>query len=230
MSNRDEWTGEMVYRAPDWSPPRMVPVLTFNLAPGQTYVRMARPRVRGILLDERDRVITGPMDDVLTFSRSEWAVLVLSGLKAALESSGGWRLWDRATAHRDPAVAEKDHLLVIAGLLTQGRDVGQTYEYMPDYRRAGAAIRELARMAANWRLQEGIQTPLRVFPDGSGWLPDPAFETPYLENLVDKTHIDTMLDLAKHGEEATFKDLAQTLGVPVEKLGELWTGTVRRVK
>lgn len=219
-------------RLPNWETlpsPVMVPVVYFNLAPGQTYVRIVRPRVLNQVLRETDR-IPDPMENVLTFSRSEWAVFVLSGLHAALNSSGGWRLWDDASAHRGPMVAEKDHLLVIAGLLTQGRDLGQTYEYLSGHQRAARAIRELARLAANWREQEGIHTPLQVFPNGMARLPDPDFETPYLENLVDKTHIDTLLDLAKHGDETTFKDLAQTLGVPAAKLEELWAGTVRRVK
>jgi hypothetical protein len=207
----------------------MVTVMTFNLAPGQIYVRMVRPRILN-QVRETDRIPNHTSEDILIFSRSEWAVFVLSGLKAALESPGGWKLWDEASAHRGPLVAEKDHLLVIASLLTQGRDLGQTYEYLPGHRQAAMAIRKLARLAANWRAQEGISTPLQVFPDGSARLPDPAFETPYLENLVEKTHIETLLDLARHGEEATFKDLAQTLGVPAEKLDELWTGTVRRVQ
>ena len=224
---REDW--------PDWRtlpPPRMVAVMYFNLAPGQTHVSIVRPLSPRVRIDDLSEL--DPTAGIMTFSPSEWAVFILSGLRAALDTHKGWKLWDEASAHRGPDVAEKDHLLVIASLLAQGRDLGQTFECFPGHRRATMAIRELAYRAASWRAQEGIPTPLTVFPDGSARLgqdlPDPIFQAPLLEHAVEATHVDVLIDLAKQGEEATFKDLAQTLGVPAAKLDELWAGTVRRVQ
>lgn len=42
--------------------------------------------------------------------------------------------------------------------------------------------------------------------------------------------VDTLCDLAAQGEEATFRDLAQSVGVPPEDLQALWEGTVARTK
>ncbi len=154
----------------------------------------------------------------MTFGRAEWSVLVTSGLIHALGLPGGWWDWDTVTAFRAPEVTEQDHLLIVASLFLQGHEFGLD-QYLPDRISAGAA--RLSRHAAEYRERESIQTPMA---------PWPQVVAPLLEHAVDKTHIETLMDLAKHGEEATFKDLAQTLGVPAEKLDELWTGTVRRVK
>ena len=41
--------------------------------------------------------------------------------------------------------------------------------------------------------------------------------------------IDTFLNLARQGDEATFRELALCLGVRMESLDELWTGMVVRI-
>lgn len=43
-------------------------------------------------------------------------------------------------------------------------------------------------------------------------------------------HVSTLLDLARQGDETTFKDLAACVGVPKDQLDEMWLGTVRRVQ
>lgn len=197
-----------------------------------TQIRIVRPSraICTLPQDARGLLIPPILDaDILSFSRAEWSIMVLSGLFTALGPPNGWNLWDEATAHRAPHVSEKDHLLVVASMFTQGVDPGTTFQAChPGHDRATAAFQELARRAGRWREQEGIATPITVFPDGSAELPESV--SPMLEHAVEKTHIETLLDLAKHGDEAIFKDLAQTLGVPAEKLDELWAGTIRRVQ
>ncbi len=41
--------------------------------------------------------------------------------------------------------------------------------------------------------------------------------------------IDTFLNLARQGDEATFRELALCLGVGMADLDELWTGMVARI-
>jgi len=42
-------------------------------------------------------------------------------------------------------------------------------------------------------------------------------------------HVETLLDLARAGDEATFKELARSLGVAPARLDALWAGTVARL-
>lgn len=46
---------------------------------------------------------------------------------------------------------------------------------------------------------------------------------------ISPDQIETLVDLAKQNEEATFKDLASAFGVPSPLLDELWQGTRKRV-
>ena len=41
---------------------------------------------------------------------------------------------------------------------------------------------------------------------------------------------ETLLDLARAGDEATFKDLALSIGIPPAQVDSLWAGTVARVR
>ncbi len=77
-------------------------------------------------------------------------------------------------------------------------------------------------------MRQGINEMRRLLI-GLPSLPLPGGHEPLLEHSIEATHVETLVDLAKHGEEVTFKDLARTLGVPVEQLNDLWTGTVRRI-
>lgn len=223
-------------------------MMHLNLAPGAHYVTISIVRPLRVCRVLESDPIPRPDDSLITFSRAEYTLLVVSGLYAALRAPLGWRDWEDATAHRAHGISEKDHLLCIASLLSQGRNLGLPGHghHLP----ASRAMQRLSERAALWRANEGIETPLTVFPDGTvllqGDRPDQALswaanpqtvvQAPidggpfnFIGQAVDQTHIETLTDLAKHGEEATFKDLAQTLGVPAEKLDELWTGTVRRL-
>ena len=42
-------------------------------------------------------------------------------------------------------------------------------------------------------------------------------------------HVDILLDLAHEGDEATFRDLAQSVGVEATALDALWPGTRQRL-
>ena len=219
--------------------------LQINLAdqrnPDLVAIRLMRPIAVAVRALENEE-IPRPAEP-LTFSRAEWALMVSSGLLYALNTRPGWQDWDDATAFRAATVTEKDHLLVVASLLLQGHDFGHGQPWPPALARAGAAIKRITQRAAQYREQEGITTPIdpgpmpRVahFHGGRLWfsnhdLPDPSYQAPLVEHAVEATHVDVLIDLAKQGEETTFKDLAQTLGVPAERLDALWTGTVRRVK
>jgi len=50
------------------------------------------------------------------------------------------------------------------------------------------------------------------------------------ESRLAGEHVPVLLDLARAGDEATFKDLARSVGVPGEQLEELWSGTVTRLR
>ncbi len=52
---------------------------------------------------------------------------------------------------------------------------------------------------------------------------------PWRDELRDD-HFDTLLDLARAGDESTFKDLARSVGIPAEDLDALWSGTVARIR
>ena len=194
-----------------------------------------------------------PPPTPITFSRAEWSILVTSGLFHALGLQYGWRDWDRVTAFLAPEISEKDHLLVVASLFLQGYDFHGEHAILGAPYRAFRAVTSLASAAAAYRERENIQPPVAPWPtvlyfsvEGRLWFvglgqelqnqllePEPAhpsFEAPLLEQAVEATHIETLMDLAKHGEEATFKELARTLGVAAERLDELWAGTIRRVK
>ena len=41
---------------------------------------------------------------------------------------------------------------------------------------------------------------------------------------------ETLLDLARAGDEETFKDLARALGVPADEVDGLWIGTLARAR
>jgi hypothetical protein len=211
--------------------------MTINFRPSEDLVmiRLMRPitmATERILRDQDAPILPPPTP--LSFSRAEWALLVSSGLLFALGVSPGWQDWDKATAFRAAEVTEKDHLLIVASLFLQGRNFGHE-PYPPALAEAGEAIERLCRRAADYRRMEGIQTPIEPGPmpriahfhGGRLWfsnhdLPNPNFQAPLLEHAVDGTHVDVLIDLAKQ--------LAQTLGVPAERLDDLWTGTVRRVK
>jgi hypothetical protein len=213
-------------------------MMHLNLAPGIDYVTISIVRPLRVCSVREDDQIPRPDDSLITFSRAEYALLVVSGLYAALRAPRGWKDWEEATVHRAHSISEKDHLLCIASLLSQGRDLG-----LPGHGRhllASRAMQRLSERAALWRAQEGISTPLTVFPDGAvSWAanPQPVVQAPingglfnFIGQAVDQTHIETLIDLAKHGEEATFKELARMLGVAADQVDELWTGTIRRVK
>ncbi len=206
--------------------------------PGATYVRLARPILPHRYLIRPDDIVPLEPDRIFTFHRSEWALMVLSGLWAAIKALG-WRVWEEATPRR--AEGERDHMLLIASMFARGilPDVYAT-STMAQERRAFEAMRRLSEAAALWRAQEGIRTPVNVFPDGSATFQDtapppsrPLLDQPahqYIGLYVEQTHTDTLLDLAEHGEEATFKDLARTLGVEPDRLDDLWTGAVERIQ
>lgn len=48
--------------------------------------------------------------------------------------------------------------------------------------------------------------------------------------LLTEEQIETFLDLARQGDEVTFKELACCLGVGADALDEFWTRTVTRVR
>ena len=50
------------------------------------------------------------------------------------------------------------------------------------------------------------------------------------EDFVTSDHVPMLLELARHGDEATFRDLARSLGVKAEHLDAMWTGTRARVE
>lgn len=179
---------------------------------------------------------------VFRFTRSEWALMVGSGLWGAI-SQCGWRVWDDVTAHRVPQVQEKDHLLLVANLFLQGFEIDFTgMARIPACPTplAYSALSLLSAAAALWRSQNPPEPTSRACPPPSGpmfhqeiqprpWAWAPPRE-PQVEQSVEGSHVETLVDLAKHGEEATFKDLAQTVGVRRELLDELWKGTVARLK
>jgi hypothetical protein len=43
-------------------------------------------------------------------------------------------------------------------------------------------------------------------------------------------YFDTLFDLARAGDESTFKDLARSVGVPAEDVDALWSGTVAQIR
>ena len=205
--------------------------MQINLRPSNdpVSIRWMRPgsqAVEAILREQNAPIL--PLPTPWCFNRAEWALLVTSGLVHALGGPHGWQDWDDATHLRPSGVNERDCLLSVAALFLQG----PTWPQGGD--RARRAFERLAERATQYRATEGNESilpwPRVVFSHAGRLLPDPSFQAPALEHMVEETHIDTLVDLAKHGEEITFKDLAQTLGVPAEKLNELWAGTVRRVR
>lgn len=185
-----------------------------------------------------------PPPPPLTFSRAEWTLMVSSGLFYALSTGSGWLDWDDATAFRAEGVTEKDHLLVVASLLLNNHAFGHGLPWPLALAHAGDAIMRIAERAAHYREQEGITTPIdpgpmpraAYFHEGRLWLsnhdlrlPDPSYQSTLVEHAVEATHVDVLIELAKQGEEATFKDLARTLGVAADRVDALWTGTTRRL-
>lgn len=232
----------------------MSPLMDINLRPGEDWamIRFMRPRRVAVQAIHPDTPVRPP-EAPMVFSRAEWALLVSSGLLYALgvnraggNRDNGWDDWDEATAFRATGVTERDHLLIVASLFAQGCNFGQYYApYPPALASAGEAIERLCRRAAEYRQMEGVQSPIEPGPwprvarfhGGRLWitnedrrLPDPSYEESLPWNAVEASHVDVLIDLAKQGEETTFKELAQTLGVPAERLDDLWTGTVRRVQ
>lgn len=175
------------------------------------------------------------------FSRGEWAVLVMSGLWAAIKACG-WSTWDIATSLRSAGVSEKDHLMATAGLLSQGGVMGEWIcaGGASDWRSprewyAARALRQLGEAAKAWRQQEGIETPLRVFPTGDVLMadrmnPPRRWDPPVYRPPITDEQAETLVDLAEQRDEATFKDLARALGVPAERVDEFWTETTKRVR
>ena len=231
--------------------------MQINLRPSDdpVSIRWMRPVSLAVevMLREQDAP-TLPLPTPWVFDRAEWTVLVASGLVHALGGPHGWQDWDEATAFRTSGVNERDHLLIIASLLLQGTMNPESW-LMPAVIRGSAlgplnrslqAMRRLAERAAQYQMNEGMADDVlpwpRVLTEHAGRLllsdaqrrflefPDPSFQAPMLEHLVEETHIDTLVDLAKHGEEATFKELARTLGVAADRVDELWAGTVRRIR
>lgn len=212
--------------------------MQINLRPSDgpviQWMRPVSPAIEGLLREQDAPILPPPT--TWYFSRAEWTMLVTSGLVYALGYPHGWDDWDQMNRFRPYDVDEREHLLVVAALLLQQQDSSAVPSewLLPQPPWQSGAVRALYRLvkrALQYRRDEGIaEDPLPWPRFGQGVrLPDPNFQAPRLEMLVEETHIDTLVDLAKHGEEATFKELAQTLGVPAEKLDELWVGTVRRV-
>jgi hypothetical protein len=55
---------------------------------------------------------------------------------------------------------------------------------------------------------------------------DPAW---YLADTVHPDHVEVLLDLARTGHEAEFKELAGAVGVPRKDLDDMWQGTTSRL-
>lgn len=220
-------------------------MMNVNVRPDSDLVmiRLMRPVAVAVQALDEDAPINPPLPHIMAFSRAEWALLVASGLLYAIgvhraggncDNGWGWADWDKATAFRAAGVTEKDHLLIVASLFLQGYELG--WANVNPLLEAEVAIGRLCRRAAEYREMEGIQSPIELGPmprvahfHPTGILPDPSFQATLLERTVEATHVDVLIDLAKQGEEATFKELARTLGVAADKIDELWTGTVRRV-
>lgn len=212
--------------------------MQINLRPSDDPVQISWRRPSYVVVGPLPECIVTPMDPpVWSFDRAEWTVMVTSGLIRALGAPHGWDDWNEATAFRAPGVDERDHLLIVAALFLQGMSSGalgflqlENEGRLPSaVARASRAIERLAERAAQYRMDEGLADDPLPWP--RMWLlPDPSFQSPALEHMVEETHIDTLVDLAKHGEEATFKELARTLGVAADRVDELWAGTVRRIR
>lgn len=56
-----------------------------------------------------------------------------------------------------------------------------------------------------------------------------SFDPTPSEPFVHGEHVEVLIDLARSGEELTFKELAAALGVNPESIDVLWQGTLRRL-
>ena len=224
--------------------------LQINLRPSEDPVQIRWTRPIHVRLecraDDAIMVYRTPQPPVWVFDRAEWTVLVTSGLVHALGDPHGWQDWDEAIEPRAIGVDERDLLLLVAVLFLRGMIPGQACSSQPQpawwpstpTTRACRAMERLAERALQYqRDDENEEIAADVLP----WprvitsyvgrlLPDPSFQAPLLESVVEETHVDTLVDLAKHGEEATFKELALTLGVTADQVDELWTGTRLRLR
>ena len=59
------------------------------------------------------------------------------------------------------------------------------------------------------------------------WGGAPLPDTP---STLDAGTVETLVDLARQGDESTFRDLARSVGVSADDLDDFWTWTIRRLR
>ena len=76
------------------------------------------------------------------------------------------------------------------------------------------------------RMVGGVPTLVAVYEDGHQ---GPPLQPHDVEANVTPEHVEALMDFARDNNQVLFVELAQCLGVPQEKLVEMWRGTRKRL-